>query len=145
MRAHTITTNSRPRLRVRRPVVALTLGICALAIPASASASETPDSYSSVNAITGGSSGSGGSGDVVLRRDGSAQVDSGYSSPNATLGPSTGEPTFVSDSPATTGNGFDWASAAVGAGAAIALVALCGAALLTARRRGATSHAPAAS
>jgi hypothetical protein len=46
-----------------------------------------------------------------------------------------GEPRFVSDSPAATGDGFDWPSAAVGAGAVLALMALGGAAMLTARSR----------
>ena len=46
-----------------------------------------------------------------------------------------GEPTFVSDPPAATGDGFDWWSAAVGAGAVLALLALGGASLLTARSR----------
>jgi hypothetical protein len=63
---------------------------------------------------------SGHGDDVTLRRDGSQAVP------------------FVSDldpEPATAANGFDWGSAAVGAGAAMALVALAGAALLTIRRR----------
>jgi hypothetical protein len=43
------------------------------------------------------------------------------------------------ESPASPSDGFDWPSAAVGAGAAMALVALGGAALLTIRRRRAVS------
>jgi hypothetical protein len=119
-------------------VFALALGVCALAIPATATASA--GGYSSPNAITGGSSDStqpSGSG-------GSPQVDSGSTRPNATLSgahePSTAEPTFVSDSTGTTSNGFDWASAALGAGTAtLVALALAGGALLTIRRRTAVS------
>ena len=50
-----------------------------------------------------------------------------------------GQPPVVSDSPPTTGDGFDWSSAAVGAGAVLALLALGGAALLTVRSRTAMS------
>ena len=73
--------------------------------------------------------------------------------PDATLG-SDGrygsgadyEPTgVVSGSPADTGDGFDWVSALVGAGAALALAALGSAALLTFRRRTAVSPSPSAS
>jgi len=130
MRAHTITTKARPRKAWRR-VLALTLAICALAIPASASADPdpAPDGYATPNAIIGGSSGSGGS----------PEIDRGYSSPNAIAGPLPDRFTVVSGAPASTGNGFDWASAAVGAGSALALVSLGGAALLTFRRRAAVS------
>jgi hypothetical protein len=56
MRAHNITTTTRRRRRGRRRVIALALGVCALAIPASASAYTDPGSgYASANAITGGS------------------------------------------------------------------------------------------
>jgi hypothetical protein len=143
MRAHTITTKSRPRRRGRYSVLALVFGVCALAIPATASgdstqpddggavvgnAHRTPTEFAQTTAA-GEPSGSGGPG----------VVDSGYSSTDAILRgahePSTAEPTFVSDSIGTTGEGFDWASAAVGAGAAMALVALAGAALITVHRR----------
>jgi len=155
MRAHTITTMSRLRRQARRRrALALALGICALAIPASASAD--PE-YSTPNAITGGSSDSpqpaadsdyssvnsiappasepSGSG-------GSPTVDSGYSSLNAISGAPASEPTLVS-SPTDPSNGFDWGSAAVGAGAAMALVALGGAGFLTVRRRTAVSPSAA--
>ena len=46
---------------------------------------------------------------------------------------------------ADTGDGFDWVSALVGAGAALALAALGSAALLTFRRRTAVSPSPSAS
>jgi hypothetical protein len=59
-----------------------------------------------------------------------------YATPNSILGSDgLGELAPVTGSPATSGEGFDWPSAAVGAGAAMALVALGGAALLTVRRR----------
>ncbi len=175
MRAHTThntTTGSRPRRKARHVALALAFAVCALAIPAGAAAQSNDSDYSSVNAITGGSSGSSGS--VALHRDGSkadptfadvdpghsslnaitgpssepsgsgglAEVDSGYSSLNAITGP-VDEPTFVSGLPADTADGFDWASAGIGAGAAMALVALGGAAFLTVRRRTAVSPSAA--
>ena len=73
----------------------------------------------------------------VLRRDGS-KAESFIASP--------GEPTSVAGSPTSTSDGFDWTSAAVGAGASMALVALVGVALLTVRtRRSATYPSASAS
>jgi hypothetical protein len=132
MRAHTMT---------------IVLGICALAIPASANAEPigSPD-YSSVNAISGDSGESsqaaGGSdyqsvnsiAPPASEPSGSQGVDSGYSSLNAISGAPTSTPTPVSGS-TDSGDGFDWGSALVGAGAALALAALGTAALLTVRRR----------
>lgn len=157
MRAHIITTITRPR-RSARHVLPLALGICALAIPATASASPQ---HSSVNSITGGSEeessqpvGSsdyssasaitGGSSESSSENPGgSPAADSGYASLNATAEPPASEPTVLSGSPADPADGFDWASAGVGAGAAMALVALGGAAVLTVRRR--TEVSPSAS
>jgi hypothetical protein len=51
--------------------------------------------------------------------------------------------TLASGSPANTDDGFDWLSAAIGAAAATALVALGGAVFLTVRRRTAVSPSPA--
>ena len=140
MRAQTITTINRARRNVGR-VPALVLGICALAIPATASGyavtgddptqSAGGSEYSSVNSIappTSEPSPPGGSG-------GSSSVDSGYASLNSITGAPASEPTLVSGSPADPSDGFDWLSAAVGAGTAMALVALAGAAFLTVRRR----------
>jgi hypothetical protein len=151
MRAHTITTISRRRRSARRSrVLALGLGICALAIPASASAYPVTGDPSSVNSITGGSSESsrppGGSDPSSVNSiappasspsgsDGSQRTDTGYSSVNAISGAPAGEPTLVTGAPAGTSDGFDWGSALVGAGAAMALAALGTAALLTVRRR----------
>jgi hypothetical protein len=155
MRAYIITTITRPRRSVWH-VLPLALGICALAIPATASAYTDPGGYSSANAITGGSSDSsqpvgdseyssvnsiagGSSESSSANLAGSPAADSGYSSLNATAGPPASEPTVVSGSPADTADGFDWGDAALGAGAAMALASLGGAAFLTVRRRTAVS------
>ena len=152
MRAHTITIMSRRRRRTRRRAIALVLAVCALAIPASAGA------YSSPNAITGGSEQSsqppaspdhssvnaitGGSGATAPGVSGSShEVARDYASPNAITGAE--QPTLVAGSPAGADDGFDWPSALVGAGSAMALVALGGAAFLTVRRR--TEVSPSAS
>jgi hypothetical protein len=142
MRAHTTIISRRRRKARRRRAVALALGICALAIPASASADPSTYQDYSMNATTPPESEpsqpGGGSG-------GSPDVSSGYAAHTTGIGSSSGEPTVVSASPAKTPEGFDWASAAVGAGAAMALVALGGAALLTVRRRTAISPSASAS
>jgi hypothetical protein len=157
MRAHTITTISRGRRSVRRRrVIALALGVCALAIPAIANAqpidSDSVDTgYSSVNAISGDSTDPnqpvGGSEYSSVNSiappassRGSQETGSGYSSLNAITAATASEHTLVSGAPADTSDGFasdgfDWVSALVGAGAAMALAALGGAALLTVRRR----------
>jgi hypothetical protein len=138
MTAYITTTISRRRRNARRRrALALALGICALAIPATASAAPVGDQgYSSVNSISPPAS-------EPSSPSGSADVDSGYSSLNAISGSPADAPTFVSGSPSGTGDGFDWPSAVVGAGAAMALAALAGAALLTVRRR--TAISPSAS
>jgi hypothetical protein len=172
MRAHTtntITTMTRPRRNAWRRAVALALGVCALAIPASASG------YSSVNAVTGGSNDSsqpvgssdsssvsaitGGSststapgapqysrtptelGQRVATSKSAHRVDPGNTSLNAIAGPSPGG----SPSPASSADGFHWGDAALGAGTAMAVLALGGAALLTVRRRTAVSPSAASS
>jgi hypothetical protein len=132
-------------MRARTITTIVVLG--ALAIPASAVANT---GYATPNAITGASDDSGH--DVrALTANGhdysslnattppvsEPSTDSGYSSLNATTGPTPDEPTVVS-SPAS-GDEFDWGDAALGAGAAMALVAFGGAALLTVRRRTAIS------
>jgi hypothetical protein len=164
MRAQTIITMSRRRRSARRRrALALALGVCALAIPATASASPV-DNYSSVNATTGAPSESSepidgwsystlqsnapknkawaglnaGAPPANEASGSGGSPDSGvYTSPNAILGSDgLGEPTATaSGSPTATGEGFDWASAVLGAGAAMALIALGGAAVLTFRRR----------
>jgi hypothetical protein len=130
MRAHTIITINRPRRKAWHRVLVLALGICALAIPVSAYAD--PPSYRSPEA-------------VIAAADSSGPPP--YRSPEAVIaaadsdtGPSPSAPTLIS-SPTDPSNGFDWGSAAVGAGAAMALVALGGAGFLTVRRRTAVSSA----
>jgi hypothetical protein len=142
------------RRRQRRRALGLALGICALAIPASAIGKPIDSGYSSVNAISGNSGESsqptGGSGYQSVNSiappasepGGSQGVNSGYSSLNAISGAPTSTPTLVSGS-TDTGDGFDWGSALVGAGAALALAALGTAAMLTVRRR--TAVSPSAS
>ncbi len=82
------------------------------------SGSSDASRYSSLNAIVGSSesqpvglSGSSGSSDA-----------SRYSSLNAITGPA--DTTFVSSSPSSSDDGFDWISALMGAGAALALASL---------------------
>jgi hypothetical protein len=160
MRSHTISITTRPRRNVWRLAVALGLGICALAIPSTVSASPA-GGYSSVNSLTGGSAESSQAsaradyssvssitgGQNESSSTGSQQaVEPGYSSPTAISGPLPDRFTVASpavEPPASSGEGFDWPSAAIGAGAAMALVALGGAALLTLRRR--TTVSPASS
>src|SRR5918994_767256 len=115
MRAYTSTTTSGPRPKAWLGVLAL-VAVCSLLTPSIASAE-----HSSVN-----------------------QVSPGYPSPSAITGSPSSEPTLVSSSPGNPDDGFDWLSAAIGSAAAIALVALGGAAFLTVRRRTAVSPSTAA-
>jgi hypothetical protein len=149
MRAHTIKIMLRRRRNARRRrALGLALGICALAIPASASADPMSGDYSRADAIAAGleesSQSSSGSDYSSLNATVPpvSEPSSGYTSLNATTGPSPIQPTFASGSPS--GNdGFQWGDAALGAGAAMALVAFGAAALLTVRRR--TTVSPSAS
>jgi hypothetical protein len=137
MRTH-ITTAAMFRWR---QVSALGLLVCALAIPASAAAQPIDGGYSPVNASTG-STHDGGSDYSSLnsiapppsRPGATEEADSGYSSLNSITGAPADAPTHVSG-PAGEGDGFDWASALVGAGAALAVAAFGSVALLTLRRR----------
>jgi hypothetical protein len=155
MRTHiTTTTKYRPRRKARHVVLAL--AVCALAVPAIANAqpidSDSVDTgYSSVNAISGDSTDPnkpvGGSEYSSVNSiappassGGSQDIGAGYSSLNAITAATASEHRLVSGAPADTSDGFasdgfDWVSALVGAGAAMALAALGGAALLTVRRR----------
>ena len=103
MRGQTITSTTRGARSAQRRVIALALGVCALAIPASASASAG-----------------------LLPASAAPQIPLGadYSSVSATPSPTS-----------ASGDEFDWGDASVGAGAGIALVALGGTVLFTARRR----------
>jgi hypothetical protein len=138
---------------MRAHIITIIVVLGALAIPVSAGASPVDGGYSSVNSITGASGDSGQPphgadySSVNSITGGSTEssspaVDSGYSSLNAIAGPSTDQPTFASGSPAA-GDQFDWSDAALGAGAALALVAFGSVALLTVRRR--TAISPSAS
>jgi hypothetical protein len=139
MRAQTITTISRRwRSARRRRALALALGICALAIPATALAQPSHDGYSSVNSVAP---------PVDTERSTQASDPSQVQAiPNAILG-SDGvvEPAPATGSPAGTAGGLDWGSTAVGAGAALALIAFGGAVLLTVRRRAGVSPSASAS
>jgi hypothetical protein len=151
MKAHTITTISRRRRSARRRrVLALALGVCVLAIPAATSAAPID-----AGAIAGEEAGQSAHGagyslyanpttpNATLGEEAGQPADGAGDSlyanpttPNATLGADgVVEPTHLTGSPAGTSDGFDWVSALVGAGAAMCLAALGGAALLTVRRR----------
>jgi hypothetical protein len=133
-----------------RTITITSLLVCAFAIPASASADPASSDYSRADAIAAGleESSQSTSGqdysslNATVPPVSEPSTGSGYTSLNATTGPSPTEPTFASGSPSSN-DGFDWASAAIGAGAAMALVALGSAALLTVRRR--TTVSPSAS
>ena len=129
--------------------------VCAFAIPANASADPSGGDYSRADAIAAGleESGQSANGSDYSRRltrrphttgQRGEYRPSGYTSLNATIGPSPVQPTFASGSPSAN-DGFQWGDAALGAGAAIALVAFAGAALLTVRRRTAISPSASAS
>ena len=144
MRTH-ITTAAMFRWR---QVSALGLLLCALTIPASAAAQPIDSGGDSpVNSSTG-STHDGGSGYSSVNaivppesQPGATQdVDSGYSSLNSITGAPADAPTLVSGS-AGAGDGFDWASALVGAGTALAVTAFGVVALLTLRRRTAVTTA----
>ena len=136
-----------------RTLTAMYLLVSAFAIPASAGAYTD---YSTVNSLTGDSAESSQpTSDPIsvnaivppvseANSSGSPSVGSDYASLNAIAGPPADTPAFVSGSPGS-GEGFDWPSALVGAGAAIALAALGTAAMLTARRRTAISPSASAS
>ena len=142
--AHT-TTNSRPRRGVRHVGITLALVVGALVIPSAANgAADSPsDGYTSPDVFLGNAGG-----------DSEDLSSSGYRTPDVVLGgsigpsqgdssddPVTGAPGLVSG--LSTDDGFDWASAAIGAGAVMTLVALGGAALLTVRRRTAVASSAA--
>lgn len=133
------------------------LAAAAIAVPSATARPIDSGPYPSVNAITGQQGGSGHS--VKLPHgaeyssvngitppasesssaSASPETSSGYSSLNAISGPSPSEPTIVSGSPSSSDDGFEWGDAALGAGAALALLALGRAVFLTVRRRTAVS------
>ena len=129
MRANTITiTRSKPK--AWHYALALVLAVCAQAIPGTASAQPIDSGpYSSVNASTGGSDQSS--------QPTIARPNEGTVTPNHLH--YTGPAPFDTSQPVTPSGGFDWLSSAIGAAAAVALMALGGALFLTVRRRTAVS------
>jgi hypothetical protein len=145
-------TTRRPKARL----LALVVGVCALAVPANASAfyGEAPNSgrgaaddniarnaglvapdHTSLNASLNSP--------ATAEPDGSSPTGAvdqspGYASLNAISGAPAGEPTLVSGSPSSV-DSFDWGDAALGAGVTMALITLGGVALVTVRRRTAVS------
>jgi hypothetical protein len=102
--------------------------VSAISPSTSEPSAQSGSDYSTVSAITTPSPQSG-SGEAQLAGSGQATL-------NAITGPPTSEPSLVSGSAANAGDGFDWGDAAFGAGAALALFALSGGALLGIRRHG---------
>lgn len=134
------TKTNRRRQGVRCGLFALTLGVCALVIPASAGAYYYgSDQESSTAAPVKESSDSG----LVIpdhtALNESLAPASGSQNPGGTGNTPT---TIVHNSPSAV-DGFDWADAALGAGLTMALITIGGAALITVRRR--TGASPAAS
>ena len=134
------TKTNRRRQGVRCGLFALTLGVCALAIPASAGAYYYGSGQESSTAAPVKESSDSGLviPDHTALNDSLAPVSGSQSQP----GPGKPPTSLVYDSPSA-GDGFDWADAALGAGLTMALIALGGAALITLRRR--TGASPAAS
>jgi hypothetical protein len=127
-----------------RTITIISLLVCAFAIPASASADPAGGDYSRADVIAAGLEESSQSTSGPTGSPYSGGPD--YATPNSILGSDgLGELAPVTGSPASSGEGFDWPSAAVGAGAALALVAFGGAALLTVRRRTTVSPSGSAS
>jgi hypothetical protein len=159
MRAYTITTTSGPRPKAWLGVLAL-VAVCSLLSPSIASAETGPTQQVSPGypspSVESGTSQAGPTQQVstgypsprvesgTSQTGPTEQVSPGYPSPSdAITGSPSSEPTLVSSSPGNPDDGFNWLSAAIGSAAAIALVALGGAAFLTVRRRTAVSPSPA--
>ena len=142
MRAHTINILLRPSRSTWSRVLVLLVGVCALAIPMSVSADPLGKDGSPLNTLDPRPSERHSPNDAGYSPYGGPD----YATPNAILGgDGVVEDTPVAGLPANPADGFDWPSAAVGAGAVAALTALAGAALLTFRRRTAASPSASAS
>jgi hypothetical protein len=155
MGTHTTTTATGRRSK-RGAATLLALAICLIAVPASATAAEP--GYSSINAITGAPSESSpavgfdyssvnslappstASGSVS-DSGGSVANRPGYTSLSAIVGPQGAQRTFASGSGSDSGAEFSWGDAALGAGAALALVMLAGS-VVALRRRTRISTSP---
>ncbi len=120
MRASTMTTMTRRRRRTRRHSIAVALGVCALAVPASAVALPIGiDNRAAIARSSAGTSQPAADYSSTLRRDGSKAAP------------------FVADvesEPAATADGFDLGDAAIGAG--VVLLAVGGTRALRSRGRG---------
>jgi hypothetical protein len=156
MRAH-ITTSSmstrRPRSAHYRPVAlaALVFAVGLLAIPATAQAYvDQPASgdQSDRSSVPPASVSDASTAPYVGTAPGAESPSAGPASelptPDTYLGQSgitlpAGDDVVASSSPVSVDDGFDWASALIGAGVAMAIAALSGAAFLTVRRRTALS------
>jgi hypothetical protein len=162
MRAYTITKTRRARPKVWLGVLALALAVGSLAAAPTAGADGTPAgsmltpgtpggysgapvqkgdigvpaSHTSVNSVTGAPAGS-------MLTPGTPGGYSGAPVQKGDIGVLASDTTLASGSPADKDDGFDWLSAAIGGAAAMALVALGGAAFLTVRRRTAVSPSTA--
>ena len=112
----TITSTTRGARSAQRRVIALALGVCALAIPASASAS--------AGLLPASTAYQGPPASAASQVPPQIPHGADYSSVSATPSPTS-----------ASGDEFDWGDASVGAGAAMALVALSGTVLFTVRRR----------
>ena len=138
---NTLSTGTvRPRHTAPLTWLAVALGILFLALPTSAGAYYY-GSGSETSATPAAKQESNDSG--LVAPDHTALNDSlalsGSQKPGGAGSPPT---TIVYESPSA-GDGFDWADAALGAGLAMALITIGGAALITVRRR--TGASPAAS
>jgi hypothetical protein len=160
MRAKTITTIKPRRQGARSRVVAATVCVCALAMPASAGA-EPIDGASPVKIDASARKDTAplpGFGTAMTRSEmqgqdpaplpgfGTAMTRSGMRGSELADAreSSLADATRLGTSPAGAADGFDWASAVVGAGAVMALTALCSAVFITLRRRTAVSPSPSA-
>ena len=164
MRAYTITKTRRARPKAWLGVLALALAVGSLAAPATggaenSSANSTPAGSMLTPGTPGGYSGAPmQKGDIGVpqkyaKRTGTPAgsmltpgTPGGYSGAplqKGDIGAPASDTTLASGSPAYPDDGFDWLSAAIGGAAAMALVALGGAAFLTIRRRTAVSPSTA--
>jgi hypothetical protein len=159
MRAYTITKTRRAGPKAWLGVFALALTVGSLAASVTAGADGTPAGSMLTPGTPGGYSGAPmQKADIGVPQQYAKRLSTpagsmltpgtpgGYSGAPVQKGdigiPASGT-TLASGSPADTGDGFDWLSAAIGGAAAMALVALGGAAFLTIRRRTAVSPSTA--
>ena len=140
MRSQTITTTSKPKQLLDRRLVALGLTVCALAIPAAASAYPADPPAAQVAAVSNQPSDSGYATVSSLTPPTSqvsstaaSQSGSDYSTVSSLTGGHNVQP-GQSSVASTSSDNFDWGDAAFGAGIAMALIALASGALVLRRR-----------